>query len=269
MEGCMAIPGRVLSRISTSLKRFQPILAGALARDVNESDTAVIVTDLLAEVLGYDKYSEITSEYMIRSTFCDLAVKLEGELSLLVEIKAAGLELKDSHAKQAVDYAANQGCEWVALTNGAVWQVYKVIFGKPVAAEQILAFDLLKINHRKDAELEPVWLLSKEGWQKSRLGEYAIQRQALSRFTMAAIVLTDPVLTAVRREIRRVSPDVRINVDQIRQVLTQEVMKREVLEGDKADAARRLVSRASTKALRAAKDNGDTPAAEPAVVVPA
>ena len=44
----MALPTRVAERISTGLKRFQPILAAAKSRDVNESDTSMIVTDVLA-----------------------------------------------------------------------------------------------------------------------------------------------------------------------------------------------------------------------------
>ena len=59
--------------MASGLRRFQPILLAARARDVNESDTCLIVTDVLQDILGYDKYSEITSEYQIRSTFCDLA----------------------------------------------------------------------------------------------------------------------------------------------------------------------------------------------------
>jgi hypothetical protein len=104
------------TRISSALKRFQPILDSARARDANESDTVIIVMDLLSEILGYDKYSEITSEHAIRGTFCDLAIKIDGGLALLIEVKAIGLELRDQHVKQATDYAANQGCEWVALT---------------------------------------------------------------------------------------------------------------------------------------------------------
>ena len=53
----------------------------------------VIITDLLQDIFGYDKYSEITSEHMIKGTFCDLAVKLQSELALLIEVKAIGLEL--------------------------------------------------------------------------------------------------------------------------------------------------------------------------------
>jgi hypothetical protein len=79
----MPIPTKVSARIAAGLKRFQPILAAAKSRDVNESDTVVVVTDVLQEVFGYDKYSEITSEHSIRGTFCDLAIKLDGRIATL------------------------------------------------------------------------------------------------------------------------------------------------------------------------------------------
>src|SRR4051794_15821756 len=121
-----AVPTKVAARIAGGLKRFQPIVASAKARDVNESDTVVIVADILQEVFGYDKYSEITSEHLIRGTYCDLAVKVDGALAFLVEVKAIGLELKESFVKQAVDYAANQGIEWVVLTNAITWRAFRI-----------------------------------------------------------------------------------------------------------------------------------------------
>ena len=244
-----SIPAKVANRISAGLKRFQPILDAARARDANESDTVVIAMDLLHEVFGYDKYSEITSEYAIRSTFCDLAIKIDGALALILEVKAVGLDLRDQHVKQAVDYASNQGCEWVVLTNGVVWRVYKVSFTKPIAQELVVELDLCALNPRKEDDLGLVWLLCKEGWQKARLGEYYLQRQALSRFTMGALVLSEPVLDVLRRELRRVSPNIRIKEAQIRSVLTAEVLRREVLEGEKAEAAKKLVARAGQKKL--------------------
>ena len=42
------------------------------------------------------------------------------------------------------------------------------------------------------------------------------QRQALNRFWIAAMLLTDPVLDVVRCELRRISPDVR-NVRLVKQ----------------------------------------------------
>jgi predicted type IV restriction endonuclease len=253
------LPKRAVERIGAGLKRFQPILASSRSRDVNESDTVVIVTDILQEVFGYDKYAEITSEHMIRGTFCDLAVKLEGTLAFLIEVKAIGLELKEQHVKQAVDYAANQGCEWVTLTNAAVWKVYKVTFSKPIQHELVVDLDLLALNHRNSEHIELVGLLAKEGWQKAQLGEYHSQKQALNRFTLAALALSDPVLDVLRREIRRLSPDVRVETDEIKNALETEVLKREVLEGEKAEASRKHVAKAAGKTLRASKPESPSP----------
>jgi hypothetical protein len=148
------IPAKIQERFVAGLRRFQPVLDGARTRDVGEADTVTIVKDILGEVLGYDKYAEITSEYSIRGTYCDLAVKLDGKLSLLIEVKAAGLELKDPHVKQAVDYAANQGCEWVALTNGHCWIVYRVTFTKPIDHIVIADLNLATMSARKIEDLQ-------------------------------------------------------------------------------------------------------------------
>jgi hypothetical protein len=247
----VAIPKRVLERLVMGVKRFQAVLAAAKARDVGEADTVTIVTDMLADVFGYDKYSEVTSEFAIRGTYCDLAIKMDGVLQTLIECKAIGLELKDQHVKQAVDYAANQGCDWVLLTNGTCWRVYRVTFTKPIDHELVVDLDFSAVNTRSPADMDLLYLWCKEGWQRSVLGEYHTQRQALSRFYVGATLLTEPVLESVRRELRRVSPDVKIDTDQIRAVLASEVSKREVMEGDKAMEASRKLARAAAKSLKA------------------
>ena len=244
------IPAKVYDRLQFGLKRFQPILSAARSRDAGEADTSTIVKDLLSDVFGYDKYSEITSEYMVKSTYCDLAVKLDGKLQLLIEVKSIGLELKDQHAKQAVDYAANQGIEWVVLTNGAVWRIYRVFFTQPIAQELVFECDLLTINAKQRAQIESLFLLAKEGQSKSVLQEYHAQRMAMSRHYLGAVILDDVVLDVIRRELRRISPDVKIDRDELRTVLTQEVLKRDVTEGEKAEEARRKISRSQGRMLR-------------------
>lgn len=237
------IPKKVSDRLVTGLKRFQPILAAAKSRDVNESDTVIIVTDILSEVFGYDKYAEVTSEFAIRATWCDLAIKLEGKVEALIEVKAIGLDAKENHLKQAVDYAANQGVDWVVLTNGTIWQIYKVIFNKPIEQELVAQIDFLSLNWKSASDLELLFLFSKEGWTKSVLEDYHSQKQALSRFTIAATALSEPVVNMMRKELKKLSPDVKIDSEQIRQVLIHDVLKREVVEGDKAEEARRRVQR--------------------------
>lgn len=246
-----SVPAKVATRMTAALKRFQPILRSALDRDVNESDTASIVTDLLGELFGYDKYHEVTSEHMIRGTYCDLAITIEGKLCLLIEVKAIGLDLKEKHLRQAANYAANQGCEWVALTNGILWQVYKMDFGQHIREELVMEFNLQDLHTRNAGTLESLYPLTREGLAKSALTDYYIQKQATSRFVLGALVLSDPVVSAVKRELKKVSPGVRIANDEIRELLEREVLKREVTEGDKADEACKKVQRILTKDTKA------------------
>jgi predicted type IV restriction endonuclease len=247
----MAIPKKVSERLVAGVKQFQPILAAAKARDVGESDTVTIVKDMLGGVFGYDKYSEVTSEFSIRGTYCDLAIKMDGVVKTLIEVKAIGLELKGHHAKQAVDYAANQGVDWVVLTNGIKWRVYHLIFAKPIDQELVVDIDFCALNSRVQSDLDSLFLWCKEGWVRSALTEFQEHRQALSRFFLGAMLLTDPVLEVMRRELRRVSPEVRIETEQIKAVLIAEVIKREVMEGEKAVTAQKKIARSINKSLRA------------------
>lgn len=244
------IPARVENRLQSGIKRFQPVLSSAKTRDVNESDTVIIVTDILQEIFGYDKYSEITSEHAIRGTYCDLATKLDGKVQLLIEVKAIGLELKDAYVKQAVDYAANKGVEWVLLTNGHIWRVYRVYFSKPIDQELVFEFDLLTLDGKNPEHQEMLFVLSKEGWLKQVLGELHQKRQILSRFVIAAVCLSEPVIDVIRRELRRIASDIKISPEQVHQVLLQEVLKREVVEGEKAEDAKKKISRSANRLLR-------------------
>ncbi|MDH5541982.1 MAG: type I restriction enzyme HsdR N-terminal domain-containing protein [Nitrospinota bacterium] len=249
----MAVPKRVVERISKKLKNYQSILASAKERDINEADTVTIIKDLLEDLFGYDKYSDITSEYAIRGTYCDLAIKVKNRLLLLIEVKAIGLDLKDKHTKQSVDYAANEGCEWVALTNGIEWLIYKIKFAQPIDKEIVLSFNLLEMNHRKTDDIESLYLLSKEGRGNSSLKEFHAQRQAVSRYLIAAAIMGDSVLKEIRKELKKLNPKVRLEIGDIAPVVKQEVLKRDLVDGDKAMDAVKKLNRASARTTRKAE----------------
>ena len=46
-------------------------MAAAKARDVGEADTLTTIKDMVEDVIEYDKYLEVTSEFSIRGTYCD------------------------------------------------------------------------------------------------------------------------------------------------------------------------------------------------------
>lgn len=248
----MAIPKKVSERLVAGLKRYQPIVSAAKARDANETDTVTIVKDMLNDVFGYDKYTEVTSEYAIKGNYCDLAIKLDGTLATLIEVKAVGIDLKDSHVMQAVNYAANQGTNWVLLTNSENWRVYRIKFAQPIEHELVVDIKISAMNGRSEKDLEMLHLWCKEGWTKSALGEYHAQRQALSRYILAALIMSDNIVDTLRREIRKLSPDVRVDSEEIVRVLELEVLKREVLDGEKATDAKKRINKAVAGAAKAA-----------------
>lgn len=258
------IPAKVKNRLMEQVKRFKPIVTRARDKDVNESDTVAIITDILSDVFGYDKYSEITSEFAIKRTYCDLAIMLDGQPRLLLEAKAAGLGLKEQYIKQAVDYGANSGIEWVILTNSVHWMVYRIIFGRPVSAELVYEFDFTQVNLKKDEDLDLLYYLTKEAMSKSGkayLDEFHSHKQVLNKYTVSQIILTEPVLDAIRRTVRKVSPDTKATNEEIYRIISEEIIKRDVLDDDHTSAAKKTV----TKALNAAAKKAATKAKDDVV----
>jgi hypothetical protein len=247
----MAIPSKVQSRLSDNLKKFQPIVESAKSRDVNESDTVVFLTGILSEVLGFDKYSEITTELAIKGSYCDLALKVGDKIEMLVEVKAVGIELKEQHVKQAVDYAANKGLDWVILTNGVTWRVYKILFTKPIQNILVADINFLNLKHKNAEDLEMLYLISREGLAKRLLDDFFTQKQATNRFMIGNLLSVESVVVSIRKELKNIYPDIKVTNDEILAVLNKEVIKRELLEGEEAIETQRKINKAIKKKEKA------------------
>ena len=243
------IPKKVVERLSKQLGNFQRVLQAAKDRDVSESDTVTIITDMLADLFGFDKYKEVTSEQAIRGTYCDLAVKIDGAIKYLIEVKAIGLNLKENHLRQAVNYGANQGISWVILTNGINWEIYRIKFERPIDHEHTCSINILDINPRNRENLERLYLLCREGLTKAAIEKFHAHTQNVNRFVIAAIMQSDSILCAIRRELKRLAPDTKVTIDEIEELLP-DVLKRDVIEGESAKHAGRRVKKSSQKMLR-------------------
>ena len=228
-------------------------MESAKARDVSEADTVTIVKDILNDVFGFDKYSEVTGEFEIRGTYCDLAIRIDGKVQRLIEVKAIDLDLKESHKKQIVGYGAQQGIEWIILTNGRNWRVYQLLFQKPIKTELVFEINLLEMNPKKEDDLEMLYLLTRESVAKRTLKAYKERQEAVNRYVIAGLLVhDDDVVKAIRRELKRLS-NVSVELDELRVLLREEVIKREALEGEKAKSTERKISRAANKKLRKRK----------------
>ena len=266
----LKISKKVIERISSTLKTYQAVALSHKSRDVSEADTVTLVKDILSDCFGFDKYVELTSEQQIRGTYCDLAVKIDGKIKYLIEVKAAGVTLNDSHLRQAIGYGANQGIEWVVLTNAVEWRLHRIKFGQPVDHEEVSSFNFTEVSPKKEDDLNKMFLLCREGITSDAMDEYHNHSQILNRYTIAQILLSESVVSTVRKELKKLYADVKIEPDNILDILNNEVLKREVIEGEKVKEIQAKLKKQYTKIYKqlekakAEKSVSSTPTTEPA-----
>jgi hypothetical protein len=111
-------------RVKAGIRRLAKPLKDLLERDANEGDTRMVVNRLLTDVLGYDEFSDLTTEYAVKGEFADYGIRIDRDLVAFIEVKRAATKLAAKHLRQAEMYAVNEGVEWIILTNGAEWRAY-------------------------------------------------------------------------------------------------------------------------------------------------
>ncbi|WP_313573639.1 type I restriction enzyme HsdR N-terminal domain-containing protein [Brevundimonas sp.] len=247
------LPKKFTDRVRARLKHFQTIAVSQRARDVSEADTVTLVKDILAEVFGYDKYAELTSEHQIRGTFCDLAVEMDGAIRFLIEVKSAGSTLSDAHLRQAVNYGAHKGIEWIVLTNAVEWRFYRVRFAQPIGWDEVVSICLPDLSTRSEDDLQKLFLLAREGLAADAITAFHQQGQLFNAFTVAHAALSEPVITSIRRELRRAFPELKIDAEAVEEMMRLHVIKRELVDGEKADEVRTKLRKAVQKVQRAAR----------------
>jgi len=193
------------SRIQTGLRKLVKPTIMLKENDAVEADTRHLVTDILCDVLGYDKYENLTAEYSVKGDFADYGIRIDKQLVAFVEVKRISTKLQISHLRQVESYALKEGVNWAILTNAQIWQAYHII---PVAGQQsestlIFEIDLLSDNVKSSLKTDLMFLISKEGFIRGRISEYLLTKNALSPKTLIPIISSDDVLAAIRREIKK------------------------------------------------------------------
>jgi predicted type IV restriction endonuclease len=248
----MNIPAKFSKRINESLKKYQGVIAQIKKKDANESDTVTVITDMLQDIFGYDKYSDITSEYAIKGTYCDLAIlDAHKKIGFLVEVKSVSVILNDNHIKQAVDYGANAGVNWVLLTNAETWMLYKIKFGKPIDKELVSRFNLLDINPKVDKELESLFVISKDGQEKSIIEDFYTSIQVKNKFVIGCLLNSDEVYLLIRRTMKKLFVDVKISEQEIADIMMNDIIKRDILDSEESKKTKKDIEKIYKKLERA------------------
>jgi hypothetical protein len=214
-------------RVRSAIRKFSKPLADLVARDANEGDTRLLVTDFLCEGLGFDKYSDLTTEYQVKGEFADYGIRIDKQLVAFIEVKRVTTKLTARHLRQVEMYAVNEGVEWVILTNGAEWQVYHLTGGLPIQIDLALDVNLLgaESNSHKVGQL---FYLTREALKRRQIDELWKTKRATAPKALLDILVSEPALAAMRRELKRVSGH-NVEVAELARLLKDSVVRPELL----------------------------------------
>jgi hypothetical protein len=210
-------------RVRAAIKKYSRPLADLHARDANEGDTRLLVTDFLCDGLGYDKYEDLTTEYNVKGDFADYGVRIDKQLTAFIEVKRVTTKLSGKHLRQVEMYAVNEGVEWLILTNGAAWQVFHVTGGLPVVIDLAFEVDLLG-EETPAVKAGKLFYLTREALRRRQLDELWKAKAATSPKSMGKALLSDPVLDALRKELRRAT-GMNLDAKELARIMKESVLR--------------------------------------------
>jgi predicted type IV restriction endonuclease len=214
-------------RMKAAIKKFSKPLGDLVARDANEGDTRLLVTDMLCEGFGFDKYSELTTEYRVKGEFADYGIRLEKDLIAFLEVKRVNTKLSSKHLRQVETYAVNEGVEWVILTSGVVWQVYHITGGLPIVVDLALEVDLLG-EDTVTQKSNQLYYLTRESLKRRQIDSLWQAKRATSPKSLAKVLCSENVVTAIRRELKRATGQT-VTDEEVVRLINQTVLRPECL----------------------------------------
>lgn len=188
-------------KLLSGIKEYRKQFFAKDIQELDESGTRIMVNHILTDLLGYRSLEEIKTEYMIKGTYADYVVQIDGDRHFLVEVKALSLALSNKHLRQAIEYAANEGVEWVVLTNGRILQLYKVIFAQPIDSKMVFQINLSSPETAKGC-LECLQFLHRDSVVKKGLNQLWNNFIATEKTTLASLVLSKPGIAFLSKQIR-------------------------------------------------------------------
>jgi hypothetical protein len=215
-------------RVKAGIRRFSKPLNDLIARDANEGDTRMLVNRILTDVLGYDEFGDLTTEYAVKGEFADYGIRIDRDLVAFVEVKRVATKLGAKHLRQAQMYAVNEGVEWIVLTNGAEWRAYHLSAGLPVEIDLALEVNLVG-DDSPSQKASQLFYLTHESLKRRQLDEVWKAKRATSPRSLASVLTTPAVAEAVRKELRRTTGQ-RVDPTEITQLIRDTVIRAECLD---------------------------------------
>lgn len=209
-------------KMLVALKDYKKRYLTKSVGDLDESGTRIMINNFLTSILGYQELEEIKTEFMIKGTYADYIVQIDGKRHFLVEVKAFSLQLSDKHLRQAINYGANEGIEWALLTNGRQFQFYKILFEKPISERLVFEIDFTAEDFNIKHAHEQLTFFYRDAVLKNSLANLWSRYTALDPIGIAGLLFSPHVLAFLKKELKA-KYDTKFEDDEIMEALTEVV----------------------------------------------
>jgi hypothetical protein len=141
------------------------------------------------------------------------------------------------------------------LTNAERWIIYKIRFGKPIEKELVSEFNMLSVNPKLEKGLEALFVISKDGQEKSSIDDFYSSIQVKSKFIIGALLNSEEVYSLIRRNIKKLYDDVKITNEEIADIMANDIIKREILDSEESKKAKKDIEKILKRLDRAKEKN--------------
>lgn len=191
-----------IDEVKQKLKKFKSKYLKKEFSNLDESATRIMTNAFLTDVLGYKELEEIKTEFRIRGEYADYVIQVGRKKHFVVEVKSIQIDLDQKHLRQSLNYAANEGIDWILLMNARQIEFYKVNFSKPITSHKLFKIDLMdKSDFNSAAEL--IVYLTKHCVLKDELDDFWKRVSALAPDSVAKLLYSEDVARTVRNSIKK------------------------------------------------------------------
>lgn len=228
------VPAKNKKIISQELKKFQIHIQNLVSKGkvATEEDARILINDILSDVLGFDKYNDLKTEFKDKNGRLDYVVKLsEGpnarkkdKHDFIIEAKSTAVELKEDHVNQTLSYCLSMSVDYFVLTNLKEWQLYRVINTKNKTGAELI-WDVNLLNGSDiDTMAEEMYVFSKYAYIENTWDQVSDLSKATDSGEIMAIICSDKFAKMICRQLREIH-EVKISEDKIIDILSKEIFK--------------------------------------------
>jgi len=95
-----------------------------------------------------------------------------------------------------------------------------------------------------------LYILCKEGLKKNAIDEFAKHRLVVSKYFISAILQSEPVIEAVRKELKKIDATIKSEPEEVLGIIQNEIIKRELTDSLEAKDAQSKYEKLLKKAIK-------------------